>query len=146
MVSYGYFGDLLQSSERWRKLGPSRYIVSGLLQVIRNRSYEGQVRVRYPATPLAQPDDATPCSQHCGVCSKASRAAPLPGEWHQFSGRWSVLTSAVASCSCRLTPHGVSPSAHLGDGCADLILVAGGSRFRILSYLYRTSCTGNSSL
>lgn len=144
MVSYGYFGDLLQSSERWRKLGPSRYIVSGLLQVIRNRSYEGQVRVRYPATPLAQPDDATPCSQHCGVCSKASRAAPLPGEWHQFSGRWSVLTSAVASCSCRLTPHGVSPSAHLGDGCADLILVAGGSRFRILSYLYRTSCTGNS--
>lgn len=50
----------------------------------------------------------------------------------------------MASCSCRLTPHGVSPSAHLGDGCADLILVSGGSRFRILSYLYRTSCTGDS--
>ncbi|XP_042862886.1 ceramide kinase-like [Penaeus japonicus] len=144
MVSYGYFGDLLQSSERWRKLGPSRYIVSGVLQVIRNRSYEGQVSAPPGDAPLAQPDDAKTCSQHCGVCAKAARSSPLPGEWHQFSGRWSVLTSAVASCSCRLTPHGVSPSDKftLGDGCTDLILVSGGSRFRILSYPYRTSCTG----
>lgn len=53
------------------------------------------------------------------------------------------MTSAVSSCACRLTPHGVSPAAHLGDGCADLILVAGRSRRHTLSYLFRTAYTGN---
>ena len=49
----------------------------------------------------------------------------------------------MTSCACRLTPHGVSPAAHLGDGCADLILVAGRSRCHTLSYLFRTAFTGN---
>ncbi|KAK7082549.1 hypothetical protein SK128_021654, partial [Halocaridina rubra] len=144
MVSYGYFGDLLETSERWRKLGPSRYLVSGVLQFLRNRSYEGQLSVLAPAAPLAHPSDSKSCCHQCGVCAKASAKTPASsGEWQQLSGKWSVVTSAVVSCACRLTPHGISPSAHLGDGCTDLILVSGGSRFRILSYLYRTSFTGN---
>ncbi|XP_068224473.1 ceramide kinase [Palaemon carinicauda] len=143
MVSYGYFGDLLETSERWRKLGPSRYLVSGVLQFLRNRSYEGQLSVLTPDAPLAEPSDSKSCCHQCSICTKASKSSSSPGEWKQFTGRWSVVTSAVVSCACRLTPHGISPSAHLGDGCTDLILVSGGSRFRILSYLYRTSCTGN---
>ncbi|XP_042213687.1 ceramide kinase-like [Homarus americanus] len=143
MVSYGYFGDLLKTSEQWRKLGPSRYLVSGVLQFLKNRSYEGQLRVLTPANPLAQPYDINICSHQCSVCDKAAMSLPTPGDWLQFTGRWSVVTSALVSCACRLSPCGISPSAHLGDGCTDLILVSGGSRCRILSYLFRTAYMGN---
>lgn len=83
MVSYGYFGDLLKTSEQWRKLGPTRYIVSGVLQFLRNRSYEGQLKVLTPAMPLAQPYDVNVCSHQCSVCDKAAKTAPTPGNWLQ---------------------------------------------------------------
>lgn len=83
MVSYGYFGDLLRTSERWRKLGPTRYLLSGVLQLLRNRYYEGQLRVRTPAAPLAQPYDVNTCSDRCSVCTKAAACTPRPGEWLQ---------------------------------------------------------------
>nr|XP_045600791.1 ceramide kinase-like isoform X2 [Procambarus clarkii] len=145
MVSYGYFGDLLKTSEQWRKLGPTRYLVSGVLQFLRNRSYEGHLKMLTPENPLAQPYDTNTCGHECGVCDKAAMSPPTPGDWLQFNGRWSVVTSAVTSCACRLSPYGVSPAAHLGDGCMDLILVTGGSRCRILSYLFRTAYTGNAA-
>jgi hypothetical protein len=31
-------------------------------------------------------------------------------------GKFLVVTSAVMLCACKLTPQGLSPSAHLGDG------------------------------
>ncbi|CAL4059508.1 unnamed protein product, partial [Meganyctiphanes norvegica] len=142
MCSYGYFGDLLKTSDRWRKLGPSRYLLAGLVQIMKNKTYEGQVRVVTPEQSLAQPDDKNNCTEHCTVCDTAAKDNPKPGQCLQYTGRWSVVTGAVASCACRLTPKGVSPAAHLGDGCADLLMVEGGSRFRMISYLYKTS-TGN---
>ncbi|KAK3862568.1 hypothetical protein Pcinc_031582 [Petrolisthes cinctipes] len=145
MVSYGYFGDLLRTSERWRCLGPTRYLVAGLVQFFRNRSYEGSLKVLTPATPLSHTYDIDKCNHDCGVCDNAALSTSKPGEWLQFNGRWSIVTSAVMSCACRLTPHGISPTAHLGDGCTDLILVSGGSRWRVLTYLLRTAYTGDAA-
>lgn len=93
MVSYGYFGDLLKTSERWRKLGPSRYVVSGILQVLRNRSYEGQLKVLTPANPLAQPYDINTCCQNCTICDKAAVSPPAPGEWLHVS-------TVFSTCRC----------------------------------------------
>ena len=42
-------------------------------------------------------------------------------------------------CSCRQTPRGIAPGAHLGDGNADLIMVRGTSRFNYLRYLVRVA-------
>lgn len=39
------------------------------------------------------------------------------------------VTGAMMPCSCRQTPRGISPGAHLGDGNADLIMVHGTSRY-----------------
>lgn len=92
MVSYGYFGDLLRTSESWRKLGPTRYLLSGVLQLFRNRFYEGQLRVRTPAAPLAQPYDVNTCSDRCFVCTKAAAATPQPGEWLQVrANTWAAI-------------------------------------------------------
>ena len=63
MVSYGYFGDLMRRSERWKELnlhlsiqhilialffryrwlGPYRYDVSGLHTFLANRGYKGDI-------------------------------------------------------------------------------------------------------
>lgn len=99
MVSYGYFGDLLRTSERWRKLGPTRYLLSGVLQLIRNRFYEGQLRVRTPAEPLAQPYDVNTCSDRCSVCTKAAACTPRPGEWLQVRPK-TVPVKCMYSGSC----------------------------------------------
>ena len=39
------------------------------------------------------------------------------------------VTGAMMPCSCRQTPKGIAPGAHLADGNADLIMVRGASRY-----------------
>ncbi|XP_076056284.1 ceramide kinase [Oratosquilla oratoria] len=157
LISYGYFGDLLRTSERWRHLGPPRYLLSGVKQFFLNRSYEGSVFVKPPPFLLSTPTDTDVCSDQCRVCDKArledttsptalsasSRTSSEDTTYQELRGRWHAVSAAVSSCACRLTPHGVSPAAHLGDGCADIVLIPAGSRLRFLHYLYRTSVTGN---
>ena len=41
MISYGYFGDLMNRSEQYRWLGPKRYDVSGVRTFLGNSSYSG---------------------------------------------------------------------------------------------------------
>ena len=43
------------------------------------------------------------------------------------------VTGAMMPCSCRQTPRGIAPGAHLADGNADLIMVRGASRYTIYS-------------
>merc|ERR1712136_654077 len=43
MVSYGYVGDLLQSSESLRWLGPIRYETAGVKTFINIKRYEGTI-------------------------------------------------------------------------------------------------------
>ena len=61
----------------------------------------------------------------------------------QKNGRYSIVSATVTNCTSRMNRFGLSPSAHLGDGCTDLILVEGSSRIKLLSYLVRTSLFGN---
>ena len=42
-----------------------------------------------------------------------------------------------------MNEYGLSPSAHLGDGCLDIIMVEAGSRFNLISYIIRTAIFGN---
>ncbi|CAF0996043.1 unnamed protein product [Adineta steineri] len=43
MLAYGFFGDIIQQSDRWRCLGPLRYDLAGFCQFIRNTSYHSEV-------------------------------------------------------------------------------------------------------
>ncbi len=48
------------------------------------------------------------------------------------------------SCRCGMTKNGISPKAHLGNGCTDLILVSQCSRLDYLKYLLRTALSTKS--
>ncbi|VDO03704.1 unnamed protein product [Rodentolepis nana] len=63
------------------------------------------------------------------------RNAEHPDEWHTASGEFVAVNAFLISCRCAKSPLGPAPSAHLGDGHLDLILVRRCSRWQFLSYL-----------
>ena len=73
MASYGYLGDLVNTAERWRCFGPSRYIMVGALQILKNRAYNATVKIQIPKDGETSPITCEPtCSDYCIVCSKAA--------------------------------------------------------------------------
>ena len=64
------------------------------------------------------------------VCTSASM-------WQSVKGRFISVIGANISCACAKSPEGLSPSAHLADGCMDLILVKHTSRFQYLKHMLR---------
>ena len=57
--------------------------------------------------------------------------------WQSVKGRFISVIGANISCACAKSPEGLSPSAHLADGCMDLILVKHTSRFQYLKHMLR---------
>ena len=64
------------------------------------------------------------------LCTSASM-------WQSVKGRFISVIGANISCACAKSPEGLSPSAHLADGCMDLILVKHTSRFQYLKHMLR---------
>ena len=61
----------------------------------------------------------------------------LASMWQSVKGRFISVIGANISCACAKSPEGLSPSAHLADGCMDLILVKHTSRFQYLKHMLR---------
>ena len=59
--------------------------------------------------------------------------------WHSIKGRFISVIGANISCACAKSPEGLSPSAHLANGCLDLILVKHTSRLQYLRHMIRLS-------
>jgi ceramide kinase len=45
MLAYGFFGNIIEQSDRWRFFGPLRYSLAGFFQFIRNTSYHTQLAI-----------------------------------------------------------------------------------------------------
>jgi len=142
MISYGYFGDLMAHSEQLRWLGPRRYDVSGAITFLRNKSYKGVISFveEVDQSFVTDPRKISECcNTTCKICGMAEATLGKTEretrtkvkkifalEMFIFSviwiflqtieGKFLVVTSAVMLCACKLTPRGLSPSAHLGDG------------------------------
>ena len=57
--------------------------------------------------------------------------------WRQVAGKFVAINSVTMSCRCKLSPLGMSPYTHLGDGCMDLILVSLCDRIDYIKHLSR---------
>ncbi|XP_014667629.1 PREDICTED: ceramide kinase-like [Priapulus caudatus] len=150
LLAYGYYGDAVVDSERHRWMGPKRYDYSGFKKFVRNISYEGEVRFLPHEDTPGKLDDGTSCHSGCTVCQQAGdKARKLRsedvsfenGNWQTISGRFLAVNSVTMSCLCHMSPNGLSPFAHIGDGCTDLILVHDTSRFNYMRHLWRTATT-----
>lgn len=158
-VGYGYFGDVIRESEKLRWLGPSRYDITGVNNLIKNRTYKGQVNI------LSCSKDGTPfnhnrCHANCEFCglnqTTSNNSSRLNDseydhdetvsnlECSEKSGHFVGVNAAVTACRCPQTKKGFSPNNHLANGCADLILVRPCSRMQYIQYLLRTGWTKKS--
>uniref|UniRef100_A0A667ZWI0 Zgc:158263 n=2 Tax=Myripristis murdjan TaxID=586833 RepID=A0A667ZWI0_9TELE len=157
LLGYGFYGDVLAESEKHRWMGPLRYDYSGATVYLSNRSYAGVVQY-LPADPLlSSPRDNTRCLSGCSVCSRSTErlfhhssdsgslysshlsqfSSDSEGEWVSVKGRFRCVSLTCMSSSCPKSPLGLSPSAHLADGTADLILVWDTHPLGFLKFLYR---------
>lgn len=148
MLAYGYFGDTLIDSEQFRWLGPLRYDWAGFKKVLRNRAYEGELLFKTHPHSESSPRDKLRCRTGCKICERA-REQPLsallkdqenaPESWHCLRGRFIGINNVTLPCMCGLTKEGLSPVAHLGDGCTDLVLIKKCSRLNYMRYLLRSA-------
>nr|XP_057934030.1 ceramide kinase isoform X2 [Doryrhamphus excisus] len=151
LLGYGFYGDVLNDSETKRWLGPARYDLSGVKTFLTHNYYEGTVSFVPAEDDGGNPRDKEQCRAGCRVCQrKTSLKAPrsdVPGEketcdtgsetWTEIRGKFIAINAATMSCASPRSPKGLSPSAHLADGTADLILVRKCSRLDFFKHLLR---------
>lgn len=157
LLGYGFFGDVLVDSETNRWMGPKRYDWAGFKKILGHRLYNGEIKV-YASTEDGSPRDTTLCHSNCPQCAKSALRAKYgmskmgkeleveDGHGSQCSqssfvtikGRFLAINAITMACRCDKAKKGMSPAAHLGNGCADLIIVSDCSRFNYLRYLMRT--------
>ncbi|XP_007425796.1 ceramide kinase-like [Python bivittatus] len=156
LVGYGFYGDVVSTSEKHRWMGPVRYTFAGAKAVLSNRSYEGTVEFQLATSEETNPRDQSRCRSGCMVCSESSKnlvgeskeekfsefTRQTGGEWQQVHGSFLAVNLTCMSSACPKSPQGLSPCAHLADGTADLILVHKCSVLSFLQHLNRhTNCS-----
>ncbi|XP_078535820.1 ceramide kinase isoform X2 [Lissotriton helveticus] len=150
LMGYGFYGDVLKTSEKNRWMGPSRYDISGFKTFLSHHSYEGTVSFRPAKQTLASPRDKKLCRFGCSVCRQTKQQLEMQqrepfvglehneaGDWQTIRGKFIAINAANMSCACPRSPKGLSPAAHLADGTADLILIRKCSRLKFLRHLIR---------
>ncbi|XP_073456489.1 ceramide kinase-like isoform X2 [Aquarana catesbeiana] len=144
LTGYGFFGDVLRESESMRLMGPMRYDLAGIKMVLSNRSYRGTVEF-LEASDDSSPRDNTRCRTGCLVCSESSERLSAKfknngsksEKWKSVTGSFAALNITAMSSACPKSQDGLSPTAHLADGTADLIIVQKCSTLQFLKYLNR---------
>ncbi|XP_022110720.1 ceramide kinase-like isoform X2 [Acanthaster planci] len=168
-MGYGFFGDVLKDSENHRWMGPRRYDFAGFKKYFGNKSYAGEVTFLTSGDEDHHPQDKTKCRVGCAVCLRRSDSQTSDvfdcthsnmagldlqednqslvqeskGSWKKVTGSFCAVNAALVSGCNRLSPNGIAPSSHLGNGCLDLLLVHKCSRFNFLRHLIRLGNSGN---
>ena len=147
---------------RW--LGPTRYEISGAKTWMENKEYEGVLSFTLDDTNSTDPMDVeNRCLHRCNTCEEMSDvlnkenntsegenkhsdtneyadvSSKVVKSTQYVEGKFMSVTGCVSSCTSPKSPKGLTPSAHLGDGNLDLILVQKTSRMNYLRYLIRTN-------
>ncbi|XP_046623003.1 ceramide kinase isoform X1 [Neodiprion virginianus] len=139
VLSYGYLGDVIRDSEKFRWMGPQRYDYSGFKKILANKGYEGEIELLSdPCHPAA----STKCTENCTRCFEHTRNNDCDKEilkWRTVRGKFFMVNGANVSCACDRSPSGFSPHCHIGDGCIDVILIRHTSFLNNIRVLLRLS-------
>ncbi|XP_076634236.1 ceramide kinase isoform X2 [Colletes latitarsis] len=123
VLSYGYLGDVIRDSEKFRWMGPQRYDYSGFKKIIANKGYEGEIQL---LSDPCHPSTSTRCTKNCTRCLQHMHNSVPDKEmsrWMTVRGKFFMVNGANLACACSRSPMGFSPHCHVGDGCVDVILV-----------------------
>uniref|UniRef100_A0A5B7ADM8 Putative ceramide kinase n=1 Tax=Davidia involucrata TaxID=16924 RepID=A0A5B7ADM8_DAVIN len=130
-AGYGFYGDVITESERYRWMGPKRYDYAGTKVFLRHRSYEAEIAYlevksgKTNSTPekglrgsrmqalrgLAKKSEIVPCRVNCNICKTKpihmlARHPTSTPDLHPDESRWlrskgRYLSVGAAVISCR---------------------------------------------
>lgn len=160
-AGYGFMGDVIKWSEKFRWLGPSRYELSGAVQFLRLRSYEA--RVSYKEVDEDDNPGQVVCTHGCSVCRAAKGKRPSsmlqghcraekdvvasndrlaqPG-WRTVEGRFISIMCVATTCRSDKSHNGIIPHGHLSDGRMNLVLVSSCNHIQYLTFLITLASRG----
>lgn len=160
-AGYGFYGDVITESEKYRWMGPKRYDYAGTKVFLRHRSYEAEVAVLQVNSEETHPVEGgnqhrhfraqrglnkrqkVICRVNCEICtanpavSSQSKPDSQRGEmgWLSFKGRYLSIGAAIIACRNGRAPDGLVADAHLADGFMHLILIKDCPRAFYLGHL-----------
>ncbi|KAE8657186.1 Ceramide kinase [Hibiscus syriacus] len=142
---YGFYGDVITESEKYRWMGPKRYDYNGTKVFLKHRSYEVEVgylevecekdssisdgsRMFSKARSLKRKkSERIICRANCNVCNtkpvyssaKSTAATPYISaqetKWLKSKGRFLSVGAAIMSNRNERAPDGLVADAHLSD-------------------------------
>ncbi|XP_024012472.1 ceramide kinase isoform X2 [Eutrema salsugineum] len=171
-AGYGFYGDVISESEKYRWMGPKRYDYVGTKVFLKHRSYEAEVMFEEsePENAKASPHTRSKtwpfrnttrsekilCRAKCSICNcKAEdgnimRTTPNSwlekARWCRTRGRFLSIGAAVMSNRNERAPDGLVVDAHLSDGFLHLILIKDCSRPKYLWHLTELAKKGGEPL
>ncbi|KAM7504608.1 hypothetical protein LguiB_003512 [Lonicera macranthoides] len=164
-AGYGFYGDVITESEKYRWMGPARYDYSGTMVFLKHKSYEAEVaylevksekttsdHMPKPWWGQTKNSERVACRANCSVCNTGP-VDPLHQSWYseelkwlRSKGRFLSVGAAVISCRNEKAPDGLVADAHLSDGFLHLILIKDCPRALYLWHLTQLARKGGSPL
>ncbi|XGW22615.1 hypothetical protein V3C99_005103 [Haemonchus contortus] len=151
-ISYGWLGDVLRDSERYRCLGPIRYQWSALRTTIRHPIYRGKVSFTLSRKETEDPKAVLPpCVKPCSTCDAIdSETSPTTTSSPHYDYHWHAEFTHVICCVIPtvtpFTPYGLAPFTGIGDGTLDLALVPRISRCHNIQFMRKVAMYGGKGL
>lgn len=145
-ISYGWLGDVLAESERYRWMGPFRYQYSALCTTVRNPAYYGRVSFTLIPEVAQQTDPSTfpKCVGPCSLCAKG-RTEDDSYSYH-IQMDYTHIICCVMPCVSPFTPYGLAPYTGIGDGSMDLAVVPRIGRCANMSFMRKVAFCGPKSV
>ncbi|KAK4749679.1 hypothetical protein SAY87_027128 [Trapa incisa] len=153
-AGYGFYGDVITESERYRWMGPKRYDYAGTKVFMRHRSYEAEIaclEVKAEERKV-QSGDGKKCGRvicrvDCTICnSKTAVECDESGNWLRSKGCFLSVGAAIIANRNERAPDGLVADAHLGDGFLHLILIKDCPRALYLLHLLQLAKKGGNPL
>ncbi|KAI3720860.1 hypothetical protein L2E82_31857 [Cichorium intybus] len=168
-AGYGFYGDVITESEKYRWMGPKRYDYAGTKVFLRHRSYEAKVSYMKVETEktnvganakrikafwgLSKESERMTCRAKCDICNSTpvtpqveTRDPHKESNWVRVKGRFLSIGAAVISCRNEKAPDGLVADAHLSDGFLHLVLIKDCPRAFYLWHLTQLARKGGTPL
>ncbi|XP_010532231.1 PREDICTED: ceramide kinase isoform X2 [Tarenaya hassleriana] len=171
-AGYGFYGDVISESEKYRWMGPNRYDYVGTKVFLKHRSYEAEVAYEEVETENAKSppqngnlrtktwpfrnsikSERILCRAGCSICNSKddntllrNYSCPEGTKWSRSRGRFLSIGAAVISNRNERAPDGLVADAHLSDGFVHLILIRDCSRPKYLWHLTELAKRGGDPL
>ncbi|KAL6321745.1 hypothetical protein AAG906_031260 [Vitis piasezkii] len=141
LYRYGFYGDVITESEKYRWMGPKRYDYAGTKVFLRHRSYEAEVACLEVKSEKTSASSETVASRRYGLwllpknlkewfavliavlATQIEAVCLLVTKMVEIQRSFLSVGAAIISCRNERAPDGLVADAHLSDGFLHLILI-----------------------